>query len=1070
MFRQPSWHFLALISGAIFFAASAVAEGPVPALDKSAQRQTVQQALTKTIDWNFVETPLVEVAETIQKDLQVPVHLDRKGLSEEGIPADTPINFKLSGVSAKSALGLMLHELHLDLIARGEALVITSLRAADGDVFAVAYDVGDLVLVGDGSDEPDFDSLIDMITKTIKPTSWDSVGGNGSVQPFQSGGIEAIVVSQCDEVQAEVARLLADLRALRHTSVKRAENLPPLAATPAEKQQARAAVQIPWRGEEERILAALNKTVDWNFNETPLAAVADKLYDELKIPVLLDRKALADLNIIGETPITFKMSGVSAKSGLSLMLRDLLGLTAIAHEGVLLITTPEVADGDLRTLTYDVTDLVLVEGEGSDVDFDSIIDLITKTIAPVSWDCVGGPGSISPFESLGIKSLAILQTEEVQEKVAELLADLRALRRPSSKGQADESATSGPTAAAPAKTSALRTEEDKIDLALQKKINWNFENKPLVEVVEALREDLNVRLHLDVKSMSELGIQPDTRLSFSVSDVAAKNALELMLRELGLTITLRDQVLLIASCDAADANMLVRTYDVSDLPAYRTEKGQAVPDYDSLIDTITRTIRPTTWDGVGGTGSVQPINTGGVQALVVNQTWQVQEQIGELLDNLRKLRKTPLTKDGLAKLPPLPPPVDSLEGALPGFGGLARHAARPVKPLPPLDPDPARDTIVAANNQFAIDLYRELREKDRNLFFSPFSIATALAMAHAGARGQTADEIAKALHFSLNQDEVPRAYQSLLQAILPSDRPGCELNVANRLWCQNGYKFRPSFLDINRNQFGSEVGLVDFEQSDAVRKQMSDWIGEKTKNRIQNAIQPGVIHDRTRFAIVNAIYFKGKWQDQFPKSATKDGPFYDGDRTVRVPMMALTDTRHRYAEIDGVQILEKPYLGGDISMLIVLPRRNPDAFALNESQLTLEKLKEWDEALGKRSVDVYVPRFKMETSYPLIAAMQRLGMRKAFLTDEADFSGMKENGEPLAIDALVHQTFLQVDEEGTEAVAVTGMFGGMGGPSPNRLIFRADHPFLFLIRDTRTGCILFLGRVLLPPHEEKATG
>ncbi len=189
-------------------------------------------------------------------------------------------------------------------------------------------------------------------------------------------------------------------------------------------------------------------------------------------------------------------------------------------------------------------------------------------------------------------------------------------------------------------------------------------------------------------------------------------------------------------------------------------------------------------------------------------------------------------------------------------------------------------------------------------------------------RGETADEIAKTLHLSLKQEEIPLGYQSLLKATLLADRPGCEMDVANRLWCRNDYKFQESFLDINRSQFGSEVGLVDFKQSEVVRKQMNDWVEKKTRNRIKDAVPTGAIHEMTRFTIINAIYFKGKLERRFLKESTKDELFHAEDRTVRVPMMALTDARHRYAEIDGVQILEKTYLGGDISIPISHPRHS----------------------------------------------------------------------------------------------------------------------------------------------------
>jgi serpin B len=364
-----------------------------------------------------------------------------------------------------------------------------------------------------------------------------------------------------------------------------------------------------------------------------------------------------------------------------------------------------------------------------------------------------------------------------------------------------------------------------------------------------------------------------------------------------------------------------------------------------------------------------------------------------------------------------------------------------------------------------------LRENTKeNLFFSPYGIASVLAMAHAGARGETADEMAKTLSFSLKQDEIPGAYRSLLGATLHPDRPGCELNVANRFWCQQGYRFRQPFLDALHDQFQSGITEVDFRQSDAVTKEMNDWIDEKTKHRIQDAVHPGAINSETRFSIVNAVYFKGKWEESFPKQDTKDMPFFAEREQIQVPMMVLGESSNRYADIDNVQILEKSYLGGDVSMLILLPRKNIKTLDQLESTLTEEKLVEWNKSLQDRDVDVFLPRFTMSTEYQLPGVLGKMGMKKAFLLASADFSGMTETREPLALDQILHKTFLKIDEEGTEAVAVT-VVGGMGGMTPVKKtpIFRADHPFLFMIRDTRTGCILFMGRVMNPPVEKGAS-
>lgn len=819
------------------------------------------------------------------------------------------------------------------------------------------------------------------------------------------------------------------------------------------------------------IQKALTKQVNWKFDEEPLADVVKTLQKELGIPILLDDRTLNDLGVTSDTPLTFEISGISAKSAMHLMLHK-LGLIFTIRNEVLFITSPEEAENCLTTIVYDVTDLVLGDDESVGLNFDVLIDVMTKTIKPTSWDDVGGSGSVQPFTSAGIITIVVSQTDDVHDKVVDLLADLRSMRHPGKAKQKSEPANPGTPVSKrglPELTvaqSAEKAAENRILKALKKRISWDFREKPLKEVAEFLEKELKEKVLIDAKTLEDLGVAIDAPITKLVSDTTAANAMDLLLHDLGLTYMIRDQAILITSPEETENYLMTRTYDVSDLPAYRTENGEAVPDFDSLIELIGKTIRPTSWDDVGGPASIQPIDSGNIQALVVHQTLQAHSSIADLLDDLRKQRNTPLTKEEIEKLPPMPEPKAGEGGGM----GIIDKSGKAVEKLPPLMPDAARESVVQSNNKFAFDLYAQLSGNSKeNVFFSPHSLASALAMAYAGAGGETAQEMAKTLRFTLKQDEIPQGYRALLDATLIADRPGCELNVANRLWCQQGYKFRDSFLAVNRDQFGSEIGLIDFKQSKAARKQINDWIDEKTKGRIENALDESSPNGSYRFMITDAVYFKGKWELQFEKSETKDEPFYADDETKNVPMMVQKSAQHRYAEIEDVKILEKPYLGGDISMLIVLPEKKPDALKKLESELTSEKLQEWIGSLKKREVNLYLPRFEMRTSYPLNGALEQLGMKRAFSPSEADFSGMKEEREPLWIDKIAQLTFLRVDEEGTEAAAVTFMGGAGGMPltPPKVYVFRADHPFLFFLRDNRTGCILFMGRIASPPSDEK---
>lgn len=827
---------------------------------------------------------------------------------------------------------------------------------------------------------------------------------------------------------------------------------------------------------------ALTKKIDWNFNETPLAEVAEKLHEELKIPVLLDRRALNDLGVTPETAVSFKISGILAKSALRLLLSE-LGLTTMIRNEVLLITSPDIADNHLLTITYDVTDLVVV-AEGEEPDFDSLIDMITKTIKPTTWDGVGGTGSVQPYQSVGITAIVVSQTEDVHEQLAQVLADLRALRRPVKEPKTKDAAQNAAPLEkhAPLELSqtekASRLTEKIIRASLKKSITLDFVEEPLLDAIAFLEKETAQTFHVDKRGIGIVETAGmfveqkrltaedvdkqlnETKITLHLTNVELETALDAILRDTDLAWTVRDESICITSQDEADSIFFVRTYDVSDLPAYRAENGEAIPDFDNLLETITKTIRPTSWDGVGGTGSVQPVNTGGIQALVVSQTWQIQEQVAELLDNLRKLRRTPLTNEELAKLPPLP--SRPLSHSVP---------FDTVKPLPPLDPDPARDAIAQVNNRFSIDLYAQLREKDRkNLVVSPYSLSTALAMAYAGARGETADEMAKTLHFSLSQEETPHAYRSLFDAILPENETTGQLLIANRLWCQSNFRYRQHFLDACRNQFSSEIGQVDFEKNpDSVRNDINAWVEAKTQHRIKDLFEKGSVDRTWRLAITNAVYFKDFWQDKFDKRLTRADSFQSEAGEIRVQMMNQQEFCG-YADAEDAQILEKPYRDGRLAMTFVLPKKNSVPFGGFESSLSDEKLQEWISKLHTKTVNIYLPRFHIDGQFDLGNTLQTMGMKKAFSQADADFSGMHE--EPawkLWIAMVVQKAFVEVDEEGTEAAAASGIgmggFGGMG-PVPKIPVFRADHPFLFLIRDTRTGCILFLGRVMVPPNSD----
>ncbi|XP_039378489.1 serpin B6-like [Mauremys reevesii] len=378
------------------------------------------------------------------------------------------------------------------------------------------------------------------------------------------------------------------------------------------------------------------------------------------------------------------------------------------------------------------------------------------------------------------------------------------------------------------------------------------------------------------------------------------------------------------------------------------------------------------------------------------------------------------------------------------------------------------DNLSKSNTTFALNLFKKLSENasSQNLFFSPLSISSALSMVFLGAKGNTAAQMAKVLALD-KAEEIHDGYQSLISEI---NKPGTNyvLRIANRLYGEKTFTFLATFIDSCQKFYHAELKQLDFSRAaEDSRKYINAWVEEKTEGKIQNLLAQGVVDSMTRLVLVNAIYFKGNWATPFNKGRTVERQFkINKNESKPVQMMIKTAKFNmRYIGEFQTKILDLPYIDNETSMIILLPdeiQDNSTGLEQLERELTYEKLIEWinPEMMDYTEVDVFLPRFKLEQGYDLKPVLKSMGMADAFDSNKVDLSGMSASND-LILSEVVHKSFVEVNEEGTEAAAATGVFFfGCSFQIPPQ--FTADHPFLFFIRHNKTGNILFYGRFCSP--------
>jgi len=394
----------------------------------------------------------------------------------------------------------------------------------------------------------------------------------------------------------------------------------------------------------------------------------------------------------------------------------------------------------------------------------------------------------------------------------------------------------------------------------------------------------------------------------------------------------------------------------------------------------------------------------------------------------------------------------------------------PLILLGPGAPDAAPDELTRlarSSNGFAFGLYRGLGAGSGNRVLSPASVTTALAMAWGGARGETAAQMARVLRFQGSPEAVMGA-SGRLAAALQDPARSIVFRIANRLFGEKTYRFEPAYLDATRAAFGAALEPADFRHAtEAARLLINGWVEEKTEKRIRNLVPQGGVNRETRLVLVNAIYFLGDWEEPFKKEATRPAPFSTSASEKKdVPTMHAVEG-FRFVAEDGLKALELPYKGGSMSMLVVLPDA-VDGLPALEASLTADRLDSIVKSLASVRVFVTLPKFEIDPpgALPLGDVLQKLGMAAAFSPDKADFTGIANPPDPadrLFISQVFHKAFVKVDEKGTEAAAATAVVMERAAAALARPAeFKADHPFLFFIRDNASGMVLFMGRVADP--------
>lgn len=373
--------------------------------------------------------------------------------------------------------------------------------------------------------------------------------------------------------------------------------------------------------------------------------------------------------------------------------------------------------------------------------------------------------------------------------------------------------------------------------------------------------------------------------------------------------------------------------------------------------------------------------------------------------------------------------------------------------------------LAESNNTLGFNLWNRINSTSGNLTLSPVSVSSALAMTYGGAKLKTASEMAKVMGIDLSPDNAMAEWGRILGALQSPSDIDFRFRIANKLFGERTYKFRPEYISNTDEAFSAALEPVDFRSnSEAARLSINEWVSLNTCRRVQDLLAANTVDDSTTLVLANAVYLLADWDRKFELHMTRQDNFKVNSGETKPCMMMARNGKHRYGRFGDVKLLELPYKGGDFSMLVVLPDHANNLSSI-EKNLNLDTLSKWRRCISTKTTEVLIPRFTLDpaTSLNLVRPLQELGMTEAFDADRANFSGMYQPGElALYLSAVRHKTFIKVNEEGTEAAAATAVVSRTRAVDFDSVSFCADHPFLFFIQDDVSGMVLFMGRVADP--------